>query len=61
MKDKYKILTSVDGPHDNVIVVKPPMVFDRDDASMFVECFERALQDLESMKDSLSGVGKTPT
>eukprot|EP00578_Thalassiosira_sp_NH16_P030325 CAMPEP_0181078568 /NCGR_PEP_ID=MMETSP1071-20121207/1557_1 /TAXON_ID=35127 /ORGANISM="Thalassiosira sp., Strain NH16" /LENGTH=385 /DNA_ID=CAMNT_0023159895 /DNA_START=561 /DNA_END=1719 /DNA_ORIENTATION=+ len=43
LKDRYKILTSIDGPHENVIVVKPPMVFTRKDAELFVSSFEKAL------------------
>eukprot|EP01050_Picozoa_sp_SAG11_P015992 SAG11_NODE_2128_length_3781_cov_1.507061_4_plen_62_part_00 len=27
MKDSYCILTSIDGPNDNVMVMKPPMCF----------------------------------
>ena len=27
LKDEHMILTSIDGPHDNVLVLKPPMVF----------------------------------
>ena len=29
LKDAHHILTSIDGPHDNVIVIKPPMCFSR--------------------------------
>ena len=62
LKDKYKILTSVDGPLDNVIVIKPPMVFTNDDALQFVSCFEKVLvEDLPLAEDQLSGLGKTPT
>ena len=62
LKDKYKILTSIDGPHDNVIVIKPPMVFSRDDALLFVSCLEKVLmEDLPSSKDCLKELGKTPT
>jgi len=62
LKDKYKILTSIDGPHDNVIVIKPPMVFSKDDALLFVSSLEKALmEDLPSSKDCLEELGKTPT
>jgi len=62
MKEKYKVLTSVDGPHENVIVVKPPMVFSREDAALFVSCFEKALmEDLPLAKDHLRDLDKTPT
>ena len=62
LKEKYQILTSVDGPHDNVIVIKPPMCFCKDDALEFVTCFERALvDDLPLLGDQLGKLGKTPT
>jgi 4-aminobutyrate aminotransferase-like enzyme len=62
LKDKYKILTSVDGPHDNVIVIKPPMVFSKEDALLFVSCLEKTLmEDLPLSKDRLEELGKTPT
>lgn len=62
LKDKYKILTSVDGAHDNVIVIKPPMVFSKDDADLFVSCFEKALLvDLPTVKDQVKNFDRTPT
>ena len=62
LKEKHKILTSIDGPHDNVIVIKPPMVFSKDDALLFVSCLEKVLmEDLPSSKDCLKELGKTPT
>lgn len=62
LKEKYKILTSIDGPYDNVIVIKPPMVFSKEDALLFVSCLEKALmEDLLSSKDCLEELGKTPT
>ena len=62
LKEKYKILTSVDGFYDNVIVIKPPMVFSKEDAALFVSCFEKALvEDLPSAKGELGNLGKTPT
>ena len=42
LKSKYHILTSIDGPYDNVLVVKPPMVFGKKEADIFVDCFEKA-------------------
>jgi ethanolamine-phosphate phospho-lyase len=62
LKEKYKVLTSVDGAHENVIVIKPPLVFSREDAALFVSCFEKALLvDLPSMKDLVGNFGRTPT
>jgi len=60
LKERHGILTSVDGPDDSVIVVKPPMVFGRGDAERFVSCLERVLvEDLAAAR--LDGVGRTPT
>jgi len=62
LKEKYKILTSVDGANDNVIVIKPPMVFSKEDSTLFVSCFEKALsEDLPSAKGELGILGRTPT
>ena len=62
LKEKYKILTSVDGAHDNVIVIKPPMVFSKENASLFVSCFEKVLvEDLPLAKGELGNLGRTPT
>ena len=33
----YRILTSIDGRHDNVIVIKPPMCFSKKDADTLVD------------------------
>ena len=61
LKEKYAILTSIDGFHENVLVVKPPMSFSLADADKFVSCFERAVrEDLEAMAD-VTMVSKTPT
>ncbi len=60
LKTKYQILTSLDGPFANVFVIKPPMVFSKDDVDYFVECFQRAvLEDLPMVE--LSNVAPTPT
>lgn len=60
LKERYRILTSIDGFHENVIVVKPPMVFAKEDAIEFVTCFEKCLIDLPPI-DKLHQLGKTPT
>ena len=63
LKEKYSILTSIDGPHDNVLVVKPPLVFGKAEADEFLGCFEKAVtEDLAvTAADDLMGRGKTPT
>ena len=43
LKEQYHILTSLDGPDDNVMVIKPPMVFSIIDAKHFLKCLEQAL------------------
>lgn len=61
LKEKYSILTSIDGLRENVLVVKPPMCFSREDADEFVTCFERAVtEDLASVED-VTMISKTPT
>jgi 4-aminobutyrate aminotransferase-like enzyme len=61
LKDKYKILTSIDGADDNVLVVKPPMVFSKIDAAFFVKCFKGAMQELEAIGNEVLQMKKTPT
>jgi len=39
------ILLSVDGPDKNVIKIKPPMVFNDENATFLVENLEAALSD----------------
>jgi ethanolamine-phosphate phospho-lyase len=61
LKQKYHILSSIDGLNDNVIVVKPPLVFTKEDADYFVVSFEKTLGDLREAGDSMSSMSKTPT
>lgn len=60
LKENYKVLTSIDGANENVIVVKPPMVFSKEDADLFVSFFEKALLD-DLPRAKLEELGKTPT
>jgi 4-aminobutyrate aminotransferase-like enzyme len=39
------ILTGTDGPHHNVIKLRPPLVFSKSDAKVFVETLDAILQD----------------
>mmetsp|Transcript_38967 Transcript_38967/g.94214 ORF Transcript_38967/g.94214 Transcript_38967/m.94214 type:complete len:502 (+) Transcript_38967:51-1556(+) len=61
LKDKHKILTSIDGADDNVLVVKPPMTFFKKDADFFVKCFKLAMKELEAMGNEVLQMKKTPT
>lgn len=55
LKDEHRILTSIDGPHDNVLVIKPPMPFSRADADTLIEAMDAVLGSLRG------GLGRTPT
>ncbi len=59
LKEKYSILTSIDGPFDNVLVIKPPMCFSKNDVDVFISGFEAAVEELS--KYDLENVSKTPT
>ncbi|XP_058442923.1 alanine--glyoxylate aminotransferase 2-like [Malaya genurostris] len=52
MKDTHKILVSSDGPDDNVIKLKPPMVFNAKNAEEFLTGFRECLMYLESKEKS---------
>ena len=61
MKEKYSVLTSIDGPNDNVLVIKPPMVFNKEDVDQLIEAFELAVTvDLANVSD-VGSLSKTPT
>ena len=59
LKSVHMILTSLDGPHDNVIVMKPPLCFSSDDAARFVAALRVELLAIGSV--DLSTVTHTPT
>jgi ethanolamine-phosphate phospho-lyase len=62
LKVVYQVLTSIDGPYNNVLVIKPPMVFSKDDADYFILSLNLALtRDLPSIQDTLPEMTKTPT
>jgi len=44
LKSKYHILTSLDGPYNNVFVIKPPMVFSIQDADFFISSLTKAIK-----------------
>ncbi len=62
LKKEYDILTSVDGLYENVLVVKPPLVFSKADADYFIESFAHASDQVNSLtKTQLEAITKTPT
>jgi len=62
LKQQYNILTSIDGLHENVLVVKPPLVFSKADADYFVESFSNASEQVNLLtRKELSVISKTPT
>jgi len=60
LKESYKILTSIDGKFENVLIIKPPMVFSLDDCDYFVQSFEGAIGSLKNAGD-IRSLAKTPT
>jgi 4-aminobutyrate aminotransferase-like enzyme/Ser/Thr protein kinase RdoA (MazF antagonist) len=42
---QFGVLISTDGPDDNIIKFKPPMVFDKDHLSLFLDRFRRVLRE----------------
>ena len=40
------ILLGTDGPHHNVVKIRPPMPFEIDDADLLIDAFERAVREL---------------
>ena len=59
LKDEHRILTSIDGAHDNVIVLKPPMVFGEAEADELCNALESVLSQLGEI--DASSVSHTPT
>lgn len=59
LKDEHFILSSIDGPHDNVLVLKPPMCFSRADADAFVTALDEVLDSLRWRPGDVSS--RTPT
>ncbi len=62
LKQQFDILTSVDGLHENVLVVKPPLVFSKADADYFLESFAKASDKVNELtNEELAAITKTPT
>jgi len=41
----FRVLLSTDGPHDNVLKIKPPMVFTLQDSDRVISCLDRILRE----------------
>ena len=61
LKEKYFILTSIDGLNDNVLVIKPPMVFSKADADVFLDCFEKVFRNDLVLFKAIQDMTMTPT
>lgn len=62
LKQKYSILTTIDGEYENVIIIKPPLVFSREDADYFVQSFAKAMKELKGAgSNAIESMSKTPT
>jgi hypothetical protein len=61
LKDEHRILTSIDGPHDNVLVVKPPMCFEAADADALVDAMADVLTRMTREDVAAVGSERTPT
>ena len=62
MKDCYRILTTIDGEDDNVIVFKPPLCWGSLEGEYFCWAFEECIAaTVKRGKDGVESIGKTPT
>jgi len=62
LKSVHHILTSVDGPSDNVLVIKPPLAFSKKDSDVFVDCFVHVVAiDLPVNAEKIKLQERTPT
>lgn len=46
MKSVHRVLVSVDGPNENVLKLKPPLVFSITEADIFLKAFQSTLEEL---------------
>ena len=59
LKDEHQILTSIDGPDDNVLVMKPPMCFNRDNVDLLISKMALVLQGIT--EEDVRAYTHTPT
>lgn len=60
MKDEHQVLMSIDGPFDNVLVIKPPLCFSRCDVDTTISALDDVLGSLRAPGD-ISSQSRTPT
>lgn len=48
LRNKYRVLTSVAGPHGNVLKLRPPLAFQQHDIDWVVSALDRALTELKA-------------
>lgn len=58
---EHSVLASLDGPHDNVLVVKPPLCFSAADAEVFVTALAAELDHVNGLPEASALAGHTPT
>ena len=49
--DGYLNCLQSDGPYNNVLKLKPPMVFDHDNADRFVDTLDEILDEMKAMDE----------
>ncbi|PIK60728.1 putative ethanolamine-phosphate phospho-lyase-like [Apostichopus japonicus] len=54
-REKFNILLSTEGPHNNVLKFKPPMCFSKDDAKYLVKCLSEVLSEIERNSKEQNG------
>ena len=59
LKDDHSILSSLDGAHDNVMVIKPPLCFSYENAKTFADALSSVLGGIT--KDDIANATHTPT
>ena len=61
-QEVHRVLASLDGPGDNVIVVKPPLAFSLADAERLLTALDECLAFAAGLApDALAAYGHTPT
>ena len=59
LKERHRILTSLDGPAENVLIVKPPLVFGAADADALVGAMREEMRAMRGV--DVSAATPTPT